>query len=182
MSQYDQEAMYFEAVSFAARAHRHQLRKDHTTPYVAHPFRVGLVVRQIFGIDDPRVLTTAILHDTIEDTTTDHDDLAELFGTEIAMWVGQLSKDMRLPETEREAAYIQVLSKADWQVQICKLADIYDNTRDSVSLTAEKRRHQVTRVQAYLAAIRTGLKPQAEAAFRMTEKLVREEEARSSVA
>ena len=57
-----------EAVSFAARAHRHQLRKDGETPYVAHPFRVCLIVRHIFGIDDPAFLSAALLHDTIEDT------------------------------------------------------------------------------------------------------------------
>lgn len=66
-----------EAASFAARAHRHQVRKDGRTPYTAHPFRVCLVVRHVFGHDDPRMLQAALLHDTIEDTTTDYDDLAE---------------------------------------------------------------------------------------------------------
>jgi guanosine-3',5'-bis(diphosphate) 3'-pyrophosphohydrolase len=46
------------AASFAARAHRDQLRKDRQTPYVAHPFRVCLIVRHVFGIDDPKVLTS----------------------------------------------------------------------------------------------------------------------------
>ena len=55
------------AASFAARAHQHQLRKDRQTPYVAHPFRVCLIARNVFGVDDPNVLTTALLHDTIED-------------------------------------------------------------------------------------------------------------------
>src|SRR5688572_4091330 len=87
-----------EAASFAARAHRHQLRKDGQTPYVAHPFRVCLVVRHVFGIDDPDTLAVALLHDTIEDTTTDYDDLAERLGGRVAAAVAALSKDMRLPE------------------------------------------------------------------------------------
>jgi guanosine-3',5'-bis(diphosphate) 3'-pyrophosphohydrolase len=66
-----------EAISFAARAHRHQIRKDGLTPYVAHPFRACMTVRDVFGIEDPVVLAATVLHDTIEDTTTDYDDLAE---------------------------------------------------------------------------------------------------------
>ena len=39
-----------EAVSFAARAHHGQMRKDHATPYVSHSFRVCLIVRDLFKI------------------------------------------------------------------------------------------------------------------------------------
>src|SRR3954447_2724159 len=101
-----------EAVSFAARAHRGQVRKDGQTPYAAHPFRVCLIVRHVFGIDDPEVLTAALLHDTIEDTTTDFDDLEERFGAPVAGWVAGLSKDTRLPDDEREAAYMATLAAA----------------------------------------------------------------------
>src|SRR2546421_13103378 len=103
-----------DAIAFAARAHRHQLRKDGQTPYASHPFRVCLVTRHVFGIDDPQVLTAAVLHDTVEDTTTDYDDLREHFGQEVAGWVALLSKDKRQPEPEREAAYVEQLVHAPW--------------------------------------------------------------------
>src|SRR5262249_47035461 len=119
-----------DAVAFAARAHRPQLRKDGQTPYVSHVFRVCLVVRHVFGIDDPRVLTAAVLHDTLEDTTTDYDDLREQFGDEVASWVAALSKDMRRPEDEREKEYTAELARSAWQVQVCKLADVFDNLLD----------------------------------------------------
>src|SRR5262249_31371428 len=109
-----------EAVAFAARAHHHHLRKDGRTPYASHVFRVCLVVRHVFGIDDPKTLTAAVLHDTVEDTTTDHDDIAEQFGREVADWVGLLSKDKRLPEDAREQAYCDQLARAPWQVKVCK--------------------------------------------------------------
>src|SRR5437660_12911865 len=89
------------AVAFAARAHRGQLRKDGRTPYVSHVFRACLTTRHVFGVDDPAVLTAAVLHDAVEDTTTDFDDLAEEFGPEVAGWVALLSKDKRLPEPRR---------------------------------------------------------------------------------
>src|SRR4051794_12005694 len=93
-----------EAASFAARAHRDQIRKDGQTPYIAHPFRVALIVRHIFGIEDGTALSAALLHDTIEDTKTDRDDLIEQFGSEVATWVATLSKDKRLPDETREQA------------------------------------------------------------------------------
>src|SRR5262245_24841913 len=117
----DPTARLFDAIAFAARAHRNQLRKDGQTPYVSHVFRVAVVVRQVFGIDDPKVLTAAVLHDTIEDTTTDYDDIAERFGDDVAGWVVALTKDMRLPENEREFAYTRQLVAAQWQVAACKL-------------------------------------------------------------
>src|SRR5437868_3381466 len=127
-----------DAIAFAARAHQHQLRKDKHTPYHSHVFRVCLIVRHFFGIDDDVVLTAAVLHDTIEDTPADYDDIAERFGSTVAGYVAALSKDMRLPEEDREAAYRAVLAAAPWQVKICKLADVYDNLIDSAHLGADK--------------------------------------------
>jgi guanosine-3',5'-bis(diphosphate) 3'-pyrophosphohydrolase len=150
-----------DAIAFSARAHRPQLRKDGQTPYVSHVFRVCLVVRHVFGVSDPRVLTAAVLHDTIEDTTTDYDDLRELFGDEVASWVAALSKDMRQPEDERERQYMATLARSPWQVQVCKLADIFDNLVDCRQLSPEKQATVRVRAHSYLQALWTDLKPEA---------------------
>lgn len=118
------------AVSFAARAHQNQFRKDGATPYIAHPARVALTLLTIFGIDDEQTLAAALLHDTIEDTTTDFDDLAAEFGPEVARWVGALTKDSRLPEDDREQTFFAVLDRSPWQVRAIKMADAYDNLLD----------------------------------------------------
>ncbi|OYV87741.1 MAG: hypothetical protein B7Z73_09670, partial [Planctomycetia bacterium 21-64-5] len=89
------------AISFAARAHEGQFRKDGETPYIAHPLRVMTVASQLFGVSDLEALMAAVLHDTIEDTRTDHDDLSEQFGTRVADYVAALTKDKRLPEETR---------------------------------------------------------------------------------
>jgi guanosine-3',5'-bis(diphosphate) 3'-pyrophosphohydrolase len=145
--------LVLEAASFAARAHRHQVRKDGETPYVAHPFRVCLVVRHVFGIDDPDVLIAALLHDTIEDTTTDFDDLARRFGPQIASWVAALSKDTRLPEADREAAYVGALAAAPPTVKVAKLGDIFDNLSDCQRLSPGHRLRTAERSQRYLAVL-----------------------------
>ena len=166
--------LVLKAVSFAAKAHRHQTRKDGQTPYAAHPFRVCLVVRQVFGIDDPKVLCTALLHDTIEDTPTDYDDIVAEFGPDVAGWVAALTKDVRLPEDVREDAYHAALASAPWPVVVGKLADIYDNLTDSRHLSSDQRRRTVARVSGYLACMKPTLPPEAAAAFRLTEQRLAE--------
>ncbi len=174
----DPNDILFAAAAFAARAHRHQFRKDNVTPYVSHAFRVCLIARHVFGIGDPMVLAAALLHDTIEDTTTDYDDLAEEFGADVADWVSALTKEMRLPEAERERVYHAALSAAPWPVYACKLADIYDNLADSASLGPEQRAKTIARSRAYLRVLKPGECPETTAAFALTEaKLIAVESA-----
>ena len=118
------------AVSFAARSHHGQFRDDGETPYIAHPLRVALVIRHVFGCDDAVTLETAILHDTIEDTPVDYDDIEENFGREVADAVAAMTKNMLLRYEAREADYDARLAKADWRARLVKLADCYDNLSD----------------------------------------------------
>ena len=161
-----------EAASFAARAHQGQHRKDKHTPYVSHAFRVCLVVRDLFGFDDPRMMMAAILHDTIEDTTTDFDDLAERFGVDVASWVAILTKDMRLSEDEREHAYRERLRHAPWQVQACKLADILDNLMDAGTLPHKQRVHHLKRAEQYFEEFSNSELPQLQRPLLLVEELL----------
>jgi len=179
------EAAYrplLEAVAFAARAHRHHLRKDKETPYVSHVFRVTLVLRHVFGIDDVRVLTAAALHDTVEDTTTDYDDLKKQFGEDVAGWVATLSKDKRLREDQREAAYVEQLAQAPWQVKVCKLADVFDNAMDSVWMPPEQRARTFRNARRYLDALQRHLPEPARRPYEIVARLVTELEAGGSSA
>ncbi len=164
--------LLLEAVALAARAHRQQLRKDGQTPYASHVFRVCLVVRHVFGFDDVRMLIAALLHDTIEDTTTDFDDIVQGFGPEIAEWVACLTKDKRLPEEERERDYSKRLQEAPWQVHVCKLADIYDNLMDSQGLPRERLPHSLQRAGQYLEALQSVETPQTQTPLRMVQDLL----------
>lgn len=128
-----------KAISFAAQRHQGQMRKDKATPYVAHPMRVATLLTQEFGVRDPDVLCAALLHDTIEDTTTDRDDLTKEFGAKVAGWVALLTKDKRLPEDERERKYFDGLAGACVEVKLCKLGDTLDNLLDVKSLEREKQ-------------------------------------------
>jgi guanosine-3',5'-bis(diphosphate) 3'-pyrophosphohydrolase len=165
------QKLLFDAVAFAARAHRHQLRKDGQTPYVSHPLRVCLVLRQVFGVDDVRMLAAAVLHDTIEDTNTDCDDLIECFGPEVADWVAALSKDKRLPEDKREPDFIRAFCAADWPVHLIKLADVYDNIQDSNHFPPAQRKQLLAKWQAYIDALAQHVNDKTESAYQIVRKL-----------
>jgi len=160
-----------DAIAFAARAHQHQLRKDGQTPYVSHPFRVAMIANLLFGVTDRAVLTAAVLHDTIEDTTSDRDDILEGFGPDVARWVAALSKDKRLPDEDRERSYVAALIAGGWQVHLCKLADIYDNLLDSDKVPQDKRRRTLERAQYYLDALEPHITPEGRAAFKIVKQL-----------
>ncbi len=160
-----------EAIAFAARAHSGQVRKDGRTPYVSHVFRVCLITRHLFGVDDAAVLMAAVLHDTIEDTTTDFDDIEQRFGREVAGWVATLTKEMRLPEAQREQNYCHGLGTSTWQVRMCKLADIYDNLSDLRNLPKEKRARVFGVTKRYLDALAVNMPPKVEAAHRIVTDL-----------
>ena len=145
------------AISFAGRAHQGQLRKDRVTPYAAHPMRVMTVMALVFRVRDPELLAAALLHDTIEDTTTDFDDLVERFGRDIAQNVALLTKDMRLEEEPREASYFEALASAPVGVQLCKLADSYDNLIDSAGLVLEGRAKAVRKASELVRLFHSGL-------------------------
>jgi (p)ppGpp synthase/HD superfamily hydrolase len=125
--------LWQRAAAYAARCHQGQTRRDGRTPYISHPFRVALTVRDVFGVDDPTALCIALLHDVIEDTTTDFDDVQAEFGTEIAEAVASLTKDTRLPEMPREIAFYEQIDRGSWRVRLVKLADAFDNLCDSLA-------------------------------------------------
>ncbi|MEE8155470.1 MAG: HD domain-containing protein [Phycisphaerales bacterium] len=132
-------SLWQHASAFAARAHRHQLRRDGRTPYYSHCVRVAMTVALKFGCTNDQVLAAALLHDTIEDTDTDYDDLLKRFGPEVADLVAVMTKDMRLVESQREPAYDAQLADGPWEARLIKLADVYDNLSDAETEAARTR-------------------------------------------
>lgn len=157
-----------QAVSFAARRHQGQLRKDGETPYFAHPVRVALIVRHVFNLADETCLQAALLHDLIEDTKTDYDDLLEQFGKPVADAVAALTKDGRLEHDEREAAYDAQLSRSSWQARLVKLADVYDNYCDAAS--DEQRKNFANKADRAIQC--AGAAPELQNAMKLLKDLV----------
>ena len=160
--------LWQQAAAFAARAHQHQMRKDGCTPYFSHTVRVALTVACLFGEKDEEILAAALLHDTIEDTTADYNDLYELFGRRVADIVATLTKDMRLIEPEREKVYDEQLAAGPWEARLIKLADVFDNYCDMGN--ADSRSKQIERARRAIK-LAAGDR-QLDAARRIVEQLI----------
>ncbi|MAT80270.1 MAG: metal-dependent phosphohydrolase [Phycisphaerae bacterium] len=139
------------AASLAAKLHDGQVRKD-GTPYFQHPARVATILARA-GADD-ELVAAGFLHDVIEDTPADYDDVSDLLGTDVADWVAVMSKDHRMPEPTREPAYKKQLVKGPWQGRAIKLADQIDNFTASMvnQNKAGKRRLLAARWAIEIAA------------------------------
>ena len=92
------------ATEFSARQHRHQVCLN-GSPDVIHPFRVCLTLGHLFGIDDAETLSAALFHGLVGDVAVGHKKIAADFGSAVTRLVAEMSKDMRLPEDERESFY-----------------------------------------------------------------------------
>ncbi len=111
------------------------------------------------GIDDDVILSAAWLHDVIEDTSTNYDEINNKFGRVIADMVSSLSKDGRLPRCSREIEYAQRLSIASPRAKVVKLADILVNLKSVTdsSMDVAKMRRKASRLRMYLLAIQDGM-------------------------
>jgi guanosine-3',5'-bis(diphosphate) 3'-pyrophosphohydrolase len=123
--------LILKALSFAARKHRDQRRKDDNgSPYINHPIALANVLCIEAGIEDAEILCAALLHDTVEDTDTSPEELGALFGEVIRDIVMEVTDDQRLPKRERKRMQIVHAAGASPQAQLVKLADKICNLRD----------------------------------------------------
>lgn len=143
------------AEKFAKQKHKGQMRKDGKTPYWKHLQQVVINLRKL-GVKDQDLLCAGWLHDTIEDTTTDYDDLEEKFGKKVAEIVSQVTKDKRLPRNKRELQYLKQLRKASLNAKIVKFCDITANIADleNSGYSYKKKVEQIKDKMRYLNAIR----------------------------
>jgi guanosine-3',5'-bis(diphosphate) 3'-pyrophosphohydrolase len=120
------------AFDFAARAHDGQLRRS-GQEFIYHPWGAAKILAGL-QLDEP-ILAAALLHDTVEDTDIEIDDLRAEFGEEIAKLVEGVTKLTRVQFQSREHAEAEnyrklVLAMAeDLRVILIKLADRLHNLR-----------------------------------------------------
>src|SRR5882672_4575969 len=78
-----------KAYVFAMQAHGHQKRAS-GDPYFSHPLEVAGILTEL-KLDTPTI-ATALLHDTVEDTSATIEDIEFNFGSEIAGLVDGVTK------------------------------------------------------------------------------------------
>jgi (p)ppGpp synthase/HD superfamily hydrolase len=82
-----------EAYRFARDAHEGSRRSGSTT--IDHPAEVARLLHDV-GYPE-HVVVAALLHDVVEDTTTDVSEVAHRFGSQVASLVAQLTEDPGIP-------------------------------------------------------------------------------------
>ena len=143
---------------FAKNTHKNQKRKDGRTPYINHLRMVVNLIKKS-GVTDNDVQIIGWLHDTIEDTPTDFDEIRDGFGLHIAKCVAALIKDMRIEKQNREILYVRELKKSHWHVKLVKICDITANILDleNTSYSKNEKINHWKGKKSYIIAIKNGL-------------------------
>jgi guanosine-3',5'-bis(diphosphate) 3'-pyrophosphohydrolase len=130
------------AFDYAAQAHSGQLRQS-GQEFIYHPWGVAKILA---GLQlDEATLAAALLHDVVEDTSTDIDELRAEFGDEVATLVEGVTKLTRVKFQSREHAEAEnyrkliVAMAEDLRVILIKLADRLHNLRTIEYLGKQKQ-------------------------------------------
>ena len=131
------------AFECADRAHSGQKRRD-GSPYVSHCIAAAIITAEM-GLDEDSIIS-ALLHDTIEDTSLTHNDIARSFGTSVADIVEGVTKLTRVQYTSVEEQQMENMRKMllamakDIRVILIKMADRLHNMRTMAYQSEEKQR------------------------------------------
>ena len=138
------------AYDFASRAHGAQQRLT-GEPYVTHSVAVARILADLLGSGvDETLVEAALLHDVVEDTDRDLDDLKRAFGSEVAALVDGVTKISGLhferPELEQAENFRKMLLSMarDLRVILIKLADRLHNMR-TLHAMGPSRAHKIAR-------------------------------------
>jgi (p)ppGpp synthase/HD superfamily hydrolase len=122
-----------KAAYFATEAHRGQKRDD-GFPFISHPIQVATILEQV--TDDENLIAAALLHDVIEDTEIDYDNLRDVFGEDIADLVNEVTHE---GSPDSQGFYFPRL-KTQRGIML-KFADRLSNLSDMRSWDIKRRDH-----------------------------------------
>jgi (p)ppGpp synthase/HD superfamily hydrolase len=123
--------LILKAIRFSAEKHNDQRRKDaKSSPYINHPIRVAETLWTVGGVRDITLLVAAILHDTIEDTATQPEEIQAEFGEEVLALVLEVTDDKSLPKPVRKQLQVENAPHKTPNAKLLKLADKISNVQD----------------------------------------------------
>jgi len=145
---YVDESMIKNAYHYAAEVHKTQKRQS-GDPYISHPLAVANILAEL-KLDGPTI-TTALLHDTIEDTKATYEEVRTNFGEEIADLVEGVTKISKL-EVEKKSLTagenfrkLILATSKDIRVLLVKLADRLHNMRTINSIDKKEKRERIAK-------------------------------------
>lgn len=127
---------FVDALAFAARLHRDQVRKGTQVPYVAHLLGAASIALE-HGADEDAAIA-ALLHDAVEDQggAATLEAIRERFGDAVAEIVAGCTDDHETPKPpwrRRKEAYVAHIAQAPASVRLVSAADKLHNARAILS-------------------------------------------------
>lgn len=162
--------LLLRALAFAAEKHKDQRRKDvAASPYINHPIALASILCHEAHVTDIDIICGALLHDTLEDTDTEPQELTAMFGAQIAAIVMAVSDDKTLSKAECKRLQIEHAAQASDQAKRVKLADKIANLRDMADhppagWSLERRQEYFDWAKAVIDQVR-GVDPELERLF-----------------
>ena len=136
------ETLIVTAFELAFQLHEGQFRAS-GEPYIIHPIAVADLLKEIGA--SPSVIAAGFLHDVVEDTDINPEDLEGYFGAEVRELVEGVTKLGGIHFTNRTEAQAENLRRmflamaSDIRVVLIKLADRLHNMRTIDSLQSDKQ-------------------------------------------
>ncbi|WP_109438923.1 MULTISPECIES: HD domain-containing protein [Aquimarina] len=126
------QELYQKAMKFAGEKHSEQKVPGTNSNYLLHISNVAMEVLIAYNFDKTFdidfAIQIAILHDTIEDTTADFDEIKKEFNETIAQAVCALTKDEKLVSKEEKMIdSLTRINKLKKEVGLVKIADRITN-------------------------------------------------------
>jgi (p)ppGpp synthase/HD superfamily hydrolase len=122
--------LVMRAAEFAARRHADQKRKGAARePYINHLTEVANLLADATDGKDPELIAAGLLHDTLEDTKTEFEELCDRFGNDVAKLVSEVTDDKSLPKVERKRLQVLNANKKSERARLIKMADKISNVR-----------------------------------------------------
>jgi (p)ppGpp synthase/HD superfamily hydrolase len=126
------------ALRFARRVHLGQYRKQTNEQFVEHPIAVATLL-SASGYDGG-LIAAAYLHDVVEKTDVELDEIRERFGPAVAELVDSLTENLEIPGyAERKRALRKGILQAGGDAVLIYAADRVANMRDWRKVTPEDR-------------------------------------------
>ena len=117
-----------EAAELAARRHNGMARKGRgNEPYINHLAEVANLLSAATDGADAELVAAGWLHDTIEDTETTREELAQTFSERVASLVVECTDDMSLRKPERRRKQIEDAPHKSSGAKLIKIADKISN-------------------------------------------------------
>ena len=120
--------LIFDAIEYAAQAHREHFRKGTNIPYIIHPIGVAKILIEYDCAEE--IIIAGLLHDTVEDTAVTLEAIRARFGETVAGLVEAASEPDKSDTWERRKRHtLESLKTAPMEVLLLSCADKLDNIR-----------------------------------------------------